>query len=127
VWTFRRTAKKLIVAFHFQLAGAQLADRAGWDCDSCRRTGLEQKRRCGFLPAEERGEPRIVWGRKQVSSQECPKSFVTGESMALLEEYFVRARLGILPSMETEARKADAFVILRDLMEREENDGTPQH
>jgi hypothetical protein len=29
--------------------------------------------------------------------------------------------------METEARKADAFVILRDLMEREENDGTPQH
>jgi hypothetical protein len=47
--------------------------------------------------------------------------------MALLEEYFVRARLGILPSMETEARKADAFVILRDLMEREENDGTPQH
>ncbi len=68
-----------------------------------------------------------MWGRKQVSSQECPKSFVTGESMALLEEYFVRARLGILPSMETEARKADAFVILRDLMEREENDGTPQH
>jgi hypothetical protein len=47
--------------------------------------------------------------------------------MALLEEYFVRTRLGIPTSMETEARKADAFLILRDLMEREEHDGTTQH
>lgn len=68
-----------------------------------------------------------MWGRKQVSSQECPKSFVTGESMALLEEYFVRTRLGVPHSVETEARKTDAFVILRDLMEREERDGTSQH
>ncbi len=68
-----------------------------------------------------------MWGRKQVSSQECPKSFVTGESMALLEEYFVRTRLGIPSSMDTEAKKADAFLILRDLMEREERDVTPQH
>jgi hypothetical protein len=123
----RRTKKKLIVAFHFQLASAQLADRAGWDCDSCRRNGLERKRRCGFLPADQRGAPRIVWGRRQVSSQECPKSFVTGESMALLEEFFVGRRLSIPDSLDTEARKADAFVILRDLMEREERDGTPQH
>lgn len=119
--------KKLIVAFHFQLASAQLADRAGWDCDSCRRNGLERKRRCGFLPEEERGEPRIVWGRKRVSSQECPKSYVTGESMALLEEFFVGRRLGIADSLDSEARKVDAFVILRDLMEREERDGTSQH
>ncbi len=122
----RGTKKKLIVAFHFQLASAQLADRAGWDCDSCKRNGLEKKRRCGFLAAEQRGEPRIVWGRRQVSSQECPKSFVTGESMALLEEFFVGRRLGIPDSLESEARKVDAFVILRDLMEREERDGTTQ-
>jgi hypothetical protein len=122
----RGTKKKLIVAFHFQLASAHLADRAGWDCGSCRRNGLEQKRRCGFLPADQRGEPRIVWGRRQVQSQECPKSFITGESIALLEEFFVRSRLGMPNSMETEARKIDAFVILRDLMEREERDGTTQ-
>jgi hypothetical protein len=47
--------------------------------------------------------------------------------MALLEEYFVRTRLGIPSSMDTEAKKADAFLILRDLMEREERDVTPQH
>lgn len=122
--TERARKKKLIVAFHFQLASAQLADRAGWDCGSCRRNGLEKKRRCGFLPAEERGEPRIVWGRRQIHSDECPKSFVTGESMALLEEFFVSTRLGIPNSIELRARTADAFLILREQMEREERDGT---
>jgi hypothetical protein len=123
----RARKKKLIVAFHFQLASAQLADRAGWDCGSCRSNGLEKKRRCGFIPLEDRGEPRIIWGRRQVQTQECPKSFITGESIALLEEYFVSSRLGIPQSVELEARKADAFLILRELMEREERDGTSQH
>ncbi len=62
-----------------------------------------------------------------MTSEECPKSFVTGDSLALIEEFFVRRRLGIPESTETEARKIDAFVILRDLMEREERDGTSQH
>ncbi len=114
----RERKKKLIVAFHFQFS-----NRSGWNCDSCRRTGLEKKRRCGFLPAGERGEPRIVWGRKQTYAEECPKSFVTGESLALVEEFFVRRRLGIGDSMETEARRVDAFLILRDEMDREERDG----
>ena len=68
-----------------------------------------------------------MWGRKRVQSEECPKSLVTGESMALLEEFLVRRRLGIPDSLENEARKTDAFLILRDLMEREEQDGTSQH
>jgi len=84
------------------------------------------KRRCGFLPEEQRGEARTVWGRRQVQSQECPKSFVTGDSMALLEEYFVRRRLGIPDSIDTEARKTDAFLILRDQMEGEERNGRQQ-
>jgi hypothetical protein len=123
----RARKKKLIVAFHFQSANARFVGRAGWDCESCRRNGLEVKRRCGFLPLKERGEPRIVWGRGQVQSQECPKSFITGDSLALLEEYFVRRRLGIPESLETEARKTDAFLILRDLMESEERNGTSHH
>jgi hypothetical protein len=111
--------KKLIVAFHFQFA-----NRAGWDCDACRKNGLEAKRRCGFLPAENRAEPRAVWGRKRARTEECPKSFVTGESLALLEEFFVRRRLGMADGMDTPARKVDAFLILREEMEREEKDGT---
>jgi len=129
--------KKLIVAFHFVTANQQFAlissGQAGWNCGSCRQHGLEAKRRCGFLPEEKRGEPRIVWGRKQTQTEECPKSLVTGASLALLEEFFVRRRLGIPGSLgvdallEMEARKADAFLILRDEMEREERDGASQH
>jgi hypothetical protein len=62
-----------------------------------------------------------------VQSEECPKSFVTGESLALVEEFFVRRRLGIEDSPDLEARKVDAFLILRDEMEREELDGKAQH
>jgi hypothetical protein len=95
---------------------------------SCRQHGLEAKRRCGFLPDEKRGEPRVIWGRRQTQAGECPKSLVTGESLALLEEFFVRRRLGIYePFDEMEARKVDAFLILRDEMEREERDGEAQH
>lgn len=119
--------KKLIVAFHFAIAGRQSHHQAGWNCESCRRHGLEAKRRCGFLAAEERGEPRIVWGRGQTRTEECPKSFITGESLGLLEEFFVRRRLGIADSPDLEARKADAFLILRDEMELEERDGEAEH
>jgi hypothetical protein len=119
VWLDGARKKKLIVAFHFQFA-----NRAGWDCDACRKNGLERKRRCGFLPAEARGEPRLVWIRKRAQTDECPKSMVTGESLSLLEEFFVRRRLGMVDGMETAARKVDAFLILRDEMEREERDVT---
>lgn len=123
----RERKKKLIVAFHFVTASQQFANQAGWNCGSCREHGLEAKRRCGFLPVEKRGEPRLVWGRKHAQTEECPKSFVTGASLALVEEFFVRRRLGIQDSLETDARKVDGFLILRDEMEREERDGISQH
>jgi predicted RNA-binding Zn-ribbon protein involved in translation (DUF1610 family) len=111
--------KKLIVAFHFQFA-----NRAGWDCDACRKHGLEKKRRCGFIPVEERGELRLVWARKRAQAYECPKSSVTGDSLSLVEEFFVRRRLGMADGMTTPARKVDAFLILREEIEREERDVT---
>ena len=116
----RDRKKKLIVAFHFQFA-----NRAGWDCDACRKNGLETRRRCGFLPGEARGEPRLVWARKRAHAEECPKTMVTGESLSLLEEFFVRRRLGMVDGMETPARKVDAFLILHEEMEREEKHVTP--
>jgi hypothetical protein len=66
----------------------------------------------------------VVWGRKRAHSEECPKSAITAESIGLLEEFLVRRRLRIADSLETEARKVDAFLILQDQMEREEQDGT---
>ncbi len=68
-----------------------------------------------------------MWGRKQIHVDECPKSLIAGESLALLEEFFVRRRLGITYSLDLPARKADAFLILQDEMEREERNGETQH
>jgi len=84
-------------------------------------------RRCGFIAPELRGAPRTVWARRQVRTEECPKSVITGESMALLEEFIVRRRLQMAETLETDARKVDAFVILRDELEREERDGTTEN
>ena len=75
---------------------------------------------------EKRGPVRIVWGRKRMHVDECPKSLVTGESLSLLEEFFVRRRLEIPDSLDLEARKVEAFLILRDLMEKEQRSGTTQ-
>ena len=122
MWPERDRKKKLIAAFHFQFS-----NRAGWDCGTCRQQGLEVRRRCGFLPAERRGTPRIVWGRKLIQTEECPKSLVTGESLALVEEFFVRRRLGVTYSPGLSARSVDAFLILSDEMEREERDVKAQH
>ncbi len=49
---------------------------------------------------------------------------INGESLGLLEEFFVRRRLGMVDSMQMPARKVDAFLILREEMEREERDVT---
>ena len=100
----RRPKKKLIVAFHF-LRG----EAARWECDACRKQGLEARRRCGFIPAEQRGAKRIVWARATVSSEECPRSLMTAESMELLEKFFFSQRLGW---KDPTAREAEAFLIL---------------
>ena len=68
-----------------------------------------------------------MWGRKGARAEECPKSMITGESLALVEEFLVRRRLGIAHSFDLPARKVDAFLILQDEMEREERDGKTQH
>ena len=104
----RRPAKKLIVAFHF-LRG----EGARWECDACRKHGLEARRRCGFLPEERRGAKRIVWARGPASTEECPKSLVTAESVELLERFFAtRAWRGTWGWKDPTAREADAFMAL---------------
>lgn len=68
-----------------------------------------------------------MWGRKQTHVDECPKTFVTAGSLALLEEFFVRRRLGVPDSIDTEARKIEAFLILNDLMDKEKADAASQY
>ncbi len=113
-----RRTKKLIVAFHFQQS-----NQAAWRCDECRRRGLEERRRCGFLPESRRGERRIVWARGRASTDECPKSAVSAQSLEWIERFltwkFSAKFAGGGELWDWTARDADAVLIL----EREWRDG----
>jgi hypothetical protein len=113
----RGRTKKLTVAFHFFRA-----EHAAWNCDACRKQGLERRRRCGFLPEAERGPARLVWARGRVGTDECPRSAVTPESLALLEAYFAWKAWGV--RRELSAREADAFGALEEEWRREVGDGS---
>ena len=115
----RRRTKKLIVAFHFHL----FSNQAGWKCDECRRSGLEVKRQCGWLPECDRGPGRVVWGRKEAALDTCPKSFITAQSVAWVEEFAVRRRLRQAWPVELGAREAEAFLILEAEWEAETEHG----
>jgi hypothetical protein len=107
----RRSTKKLVVAFHF-LRG----NGSRWECDACRKQGLEARRRCGFLPEERRGAKRIVWARGTASTEECPKSVVTAESIEFLERFFAVRTWGW---KDPTAREADAFLALEQELRTE--------
>ncbi|HWB86042.1 MAG TPA: hypothetical protein VG675_18005 [Bryobacteraceae bacterium] len=65
----------------------------------------------------------VVWGRKHVMLRTCPKSFITADSLAFVEEFFVRRRLGGFNAEELSGRQADAFVILETEFAAESNNG----
>ena len=65
-------------------------------------------------------EPQgAVWARRDVAVGACPKSYVTAESVGLLEEFLVRRQLGGLACEELSARKVEAFVVLEREMDKE--------
>ena len=58
------------------------------------------------------GMERVVWARKHVTTSTCPKSLVTPESLAWLEEFVAWRKLGKMRAEELSARDAEAFLIL---------------
>lgn len=99
--------KKLIVAFHFQFS-----NQAGWECATCRRAGLEIRRRCGWTPEALETRERVVWARNNAAATICPKSLITAQSMAWIEEYLVRRKLRQRGIDGLAARKVEAFLVL---------------
>jgi hypothetical protein len=89
----------------------------------CRRSGLEQKRRCGWLQLGEDDSSKPIWARGHISLTTCPKSYITGESMARVEDFFVRWRFGRINLEEMTARETDAFLILEEAMTVEMKNG----
>jgi hypothetical protein len=111
--------KKLIVAFHFQGS-----NQAGWKCDSCRQAGLEMKRRCGWIPAALETPAKVVWARRRISTDRCPTSEITAQSLTWIEQYYVWRRLGPGYPGELSAREIEAFLILEREAQEEMSHGT---
>jgi len=59
----------------------------------------------------------VVWARRQVASDECPKSYITGDSMAWLELFNAWKRVGFPRPEEMNARDAHAVLILEQEMQ----------
>lgn len=53
-----------------------------------------------------------VWARKGVALDTCPKSYITAESEAVVEEFLVWRHLGGIRPHEMRARQVDGFVVL---------------
>jgi len=64
-----------------------------------------------------------VWARGRVWTSVCPKYLITAESEALVEEFFIRRRMGAVRLDDLTARQAEAFLILEKELRAEKNDG----
>jgi hypothetical protein len=89
----------------------------------CRKSGLEARRRCGWLNQPDDGTGSLVWARKRVSLRTCPRSYISAESQVLLEEFLVRRRLGAIDLADLSAKQVEAFVVLEKALVAERNDG----
>jgi hypothetical protein len=114
----RDRKKKLIVAFHFEHG-----NKAAWNCDGCRKSGLEKRRRCGWLGNDATSSSPIVWARGRVSLTSCPTSYVTSESIALLEEFHAWKLLGTGSFYELPVRLVEAIFVLENELRMETSDG----
>lgn len=112
--SYRGRKKKLVVAFHFQFAR-----QAAWECDTCRKQGLESKRRCPWIPERERGPERLVWIRSDIRVTSCPRGLISAASLEFIERWQVARVFGFGDVAEMPARVVDAFCVLENELARE--------
>jgi hypothetical protein len=58
-----------------------------------------------------------------VTTERCPKGWITAESQSLVEEFFIRRRLGGWDPGKLSARQVEAFALLEAESARERMDG----
>jgi len=89
----------------------------------CRKSGLERKRRCGWLKESSSQATQPVWIRRAVALMTCPTSYVSSESISLLEEFHAWKVFGMKDFYELPARTVEAIFILENELRAERNDG----
>jgi hypothetical protein len=62
----------------------------------------------------------VIWARNGVAVSSCPKSIITGESLALIEEYQARRAFNDFGQLsELPGKTVDAFCLLEQLLAKE--------
>jgi hypothetical protein len=85
---------------------------------------LEKKRRCGWLGEPESGGPEVVWARGKIAASSCPTSYVTPESIALLEEFHAWKLIGASDMYGLPARVVEAIFVLENELRLEKDDAS---
>jgi hypothetical protein len=80
----------------------------------CRKSGLERRRRCGFLDEPGDTGTQAIWAGKGVAIMSCPTSYITAESVALLEEFHAWKLFGAAHYYEMPARVVEAIFVLEN-------------
>lgn len=73
---------------------------------------------------EEEAGTQPVWARAGVALWTCPRSFITAESITLVEEFAVWRQLGGATGRLT-AKQVDGFAILEGMLAKELKHGRP--
>ena len=64
-----------------------------------------------------------MWARKKTAVTSCPTSYITPESLALLEEFHIWKLFGAIDVYQLPARIVEAIVTLENELRAERNDG----
>ena len=64
------------------------------------------------MPAALETPEKVVWARRRVSTDRCPTSLISAQSLTWIEQFWVWRRLGPSYPGELSAREIEAFLIL---------------
>ncbi len=108
----RRRKKKLLVAFHFSRA-----NKTAWECDSCRRAGLESVRNCAMHDGGQDSDnsETIVWAHRDIIVDRCPICIISAASVAWLDRYYIWKTAGCQLNEEMSSRDMEAFLTLMEV------------
>ncbi len=79
---------------------------------------MEKVRQCGWIEADG-GPKRAVWVRKGVATDSCPVSYVSAESLALVQEFQAWKLIGGCSVYELPSKTAEALCVLENELRAE--------
>jgi hypothetical protein len=82
---------------------------------------LERKRRCGWLELDELENPRVIWARGNARLTTCPTSYITPESIALVEEFHAWKMFGAANVYRLPARLVETIFVLENELRAEKD------